>query len=263
MQVAVIGGSVELLDDLVAGGITPYVVEGREVPEVLPEGVRAVPEPMGLIEALAPPRLYLLDISPGEAVDRIIDTAYATMEPGDIVIDMSGSWWCDTLRRARRMHHRALWYVDAYRLVRRSRPLVVAAGAGEAVALAMPFLKAWAAPGTALHVGASGLAHYAQAVEEAVAASVYHTHNEAAQMLQAWPGEAHHEIVDELWPLPDLGAEPGRAPWVLEDALRLEAALPHLGQAVMLGMAEALDEHRRTAVLPKLGAFGLPDEILD
>ena len=50
----------------------------------------------GLLEH---PRLFLLDLPLGRAIDRAIDAAYVFMEPGDVVLDPSGSYWGDTLRR--------------------------------------------------------------------------------------------------------------------------------------------------------------------
>ncbi|MCB1884920.1 MAG: hypothetical protein KDG89_13140 [Geminicoccaceae bacterium] len=263
MQAAVIGGSIDLLSGLVAAGIVPHVVRGRGVPDRLPDGVVAVEAPLDLFAALGPPRVYLMEAPPGPGVDAILEAAYPTMEPGDAVVDLTGSWWCDTLRRCRRMRHRSLWYVDAARLVRGGRPVLVAAGDPGGIGIALPVLAAWAAPGAALHVGGPGLAHFALAVEEAARASIHHAQSEAAQMLQAWPGPADHDRIDALWPLPPPVDAGGRAAWVPEDALRLEASLPHLAQATMLVLAEALDARRPAPVPPKLGPFGLPDEILE
>ena len=54
----------------------------------------------------------MLDLPPGGAIDRVIDAAYVVMEPGDVVVDTSASYWGDTLRRYRRMRHRSCIYVD-------------------------------------------------------------------------------------------------------------------------------------------------------
>ena len=43
------------------------------------------------------------------------------MEPGDVVIDVTPSYWGDTLRRFRRMRHRSLFYVDVA-LIRQTPP---------------------------------------------------------------------------------------------------------------------------------------------
>ncbi len=261
MRIAVIGASTEIIEDLLAADITLCVVKGRDVPDDLPKGTVVVEDSMGLFEAIEPPRLYLLAIGPSPDVDRIIDTAYTTMEPGDVIVDMTGSWWCDTLRRCRRMRGRGFGYVDVARLVRRRRPLAVAAGDAAAVDLVVPLLQRWMPTIAVLPLGTSGLAHYALAIEEGIEASVYQTMNEAAQLIQAWPGSAHHELFDELWPVQDLPAL-GRSAWLMEDAARLEASVPHIAHAVMLNLGETLDERQAATVLPKLGPFGLPEEIL-
>jgi 6-phosphogluconate dehydrogenase (decarboxylating) len=65
-----------------------------------------------LIEHLDEPRLFVLDLPVGPTIDRLIDAAYVIMGPGDVVIDTSASYWCDTLRRYARMRHRSLFYID-------------------------------------------------------------------------------------------------------------------------------------------------------
>ena len=53
----------------------------------------------------------------------------------------------------------------------------------------------------------------------------------------------------------------GRAGWLLDDAVRLEAAVPLTAQALMLTVGEALEAHRSTPPPPR-GAFVHPDDIL-
>ena len=57
-------------------------------------------------------------------------------------------------------------------------------------------------------------------------------------------------------------ATSGRAAWVLDDAVRLEAATPLLANAVMLARAEQLELHETPAALPRLGPYQDPSEIL-
>jgi hypothetical protein len=53
-----------------------------------------------------------------------------------------------------------------------------------------------------------------------------------------------------------------RAAWLLDDAVRLEAAVPLLAQAIMLGQAAALEEARSSPPPPRIGPFVHPDDIL-
>jgi hypothetical protein len=104
-------------------------------------------------EALEHPRVFLLDLEPGPDVDAVIDEAYASMEPGDVVVDLTGSYWCDTLRRYRRMRHRSLYYVDAALIEGTGPSVVLAAGDVRGVEIAAGPLGRLAAPGTLVRAG--------------------------------------------------------------------------------------------------------------
>ena len=91
-----------------------------------------------LFADLDQPRLFLLDLPVGSAIDRVVDAVYVMMEPGDVVIDPSPSYWCDSLRRYRRMRHRSLFYVDVA-LLGLSPPYdILVSGDDKGVALARP-----------------------------------------------------------------------------------------------------------------------------
>lgn len=207
------------------------------------------------------PRLFLLDLPLGQAIDRTIDEAYVVMEPGDIVLDPSRSYWGDTLRRYRRMRHRSLFYVDLAALGAIPGSPILAAGDERGVALVMPLLRHLAGPAVAIRAGGSGAAHYAVQVRAAVATAVRHAVSEGQQLLEAYPNEPEATSVGaQLWPAA-LSTEPGAA-WMLEDAIHLQAAIPLLAHGIMLELGTALDEHRPTDLSPRTGGFVHPDDIL-
>jgi 6-phosphogluconate dehydrogenase len=198
---------------------------------------------------------------PGPDIDRVIDEAYVVMEPGDVVVDPSGSYWGDTLRRFRRMRHRSLFYVDIAFIDSSSGPLILASGDEKGVELARPALEFLASPGRVIHAGGAGAAHYALAVCEGVRTALAHAQSEAQQLFEAFPNELR---VPEVVKATEMGGtEPAtRASWILDDAVRLEAAVPLMAQAVMLEMAAALEEHRSIPPPPRIGPFVHPDDIL-
>jgi 6-phosphogluconate dehydrogenase len=215
-----------------------------------------------LREALAHPRLFFLDLPGGASLDAVLDEAYLVMEPGDAVLDTSGAYWGDTLRRYRRMRHRALFYVDAALLGELPGGTVLAAGDARALALVEPVLERLARPGGAVvRAGGAGAAHYALMVHEAVATATSHALGEARQLLEAYPNAPEAAAVLEgLWP--NAPAPGSRAAWLLDDAVRLQAAVPLLAQGVMLEIAQALDEQRPAEVPERVQGFVHPDEIL-
>ena len=180
-------------------------------------------------------RAYLLDLPPGPGVDEVIDTAYVTMEPGDLVVDATGGYWGDTLRRWRRMRHRSIFYLD---LAEIDGDLLIA-GDGRGVELARPILERLAGAGRLLLAGEAGAAHYAAMVRDGLTTAFAQARSEAQLMLEAYPGGLDAKAVLEYLAPAKVGGR--RAGWLLDDALHLQAAIPTLAQAVMLQLAEDLD----------------------
>ncbi len=214
----------------------------------------------GFLDALDHPRVLLLDCEPGAGVDEVIDEAYTSMEPGDVVVDLSGSYWGDTLRRYRRMRHRSLFYLDAAFVAGDGASALLVAGDARGIELASPVLAVLAGKVPLVHAGEAGAAHFALMLHDAWRTALAHAASEVHQALEAYPNAARPELLQAL--TGGLGASHGpRAAWLLDDAVRLEAATPLLAQAVMLEIATALEE-LRTNPPPPRGPFVHPDDIL-
>ncbi|MFO1039949.1 MAG: NAD(P)-binding domain-containing protein [Geminicoccaceae bacterium] len=263
MHIGLIGQRGSLLGWTREAGLSPVVhapdAARRKV--LAASGVTVVEAYPEYLEAMEGPRVYLLDVEPGETVDATIDEAYVTMEPGDVVLDMTGSYWGDTLRRYRRMRHRSLFYIDLAMVGPTSDRRLLAGGDERAFQVAGPVLDKLAGPSGLVRSGAAGSAHYALMVADAVRTTVAHALSEAHQLLEAYPSPLEvPEVVAALaGPTEPAGT---RAPWLLDDAVRLEAAIPLLAQAVMLELGVALDEHRSEPPPPRVGGFVHPDDIL-
>ncbi|HRY23713.1 MAG TPA: NAD(P)-binding domain-containing protein [Geminicoccaceae bacterium] len=258
MKVGVIGGGGGIAASLQAAGVA---VVGCAAGELAPDhGVERVEAYQDFLEALDYPRRYVLDMPPGAAIDAVIDEAYQTMEPGDVVIDATASYWGDTLRRYRRMRHRSLFYQDIARLAGPDGAALVVSGDAKGLKLTADLLEAWARPDGYRPVAGAGFAHYLAMLEAAATAARRQLAGELNQLVEAYPGEveeaAKAAFCTDLGPL-DLG----RAGWLLDDAVRLEAAVPLTAQALMLTVGEALEAHRSTPPPPR-GAFVHPDDIL-
>jgi 6-phosphogluconate dehydrogenase (decarboxylating) len=211
-----------------------------------------------LFTRLEHPRRVLLDLAAGPEIDALLDEAYPFLEPGDVVIDLTPSWWCDTLRRWRRMRHRALYHVDAARL---ADGVLVVAGDPDGVALAAPVLQRLAgAGGRLLEAGNAAHAHAVAALARALALARAQLQDEAHQLLEALPGIGPVGPLLSALEAADQPAD-GRETWLLDDAVRLDAATPLLAQAVMLARAHALETHEPLLTAPRLGPFVHPDEI--
>lgn len=258
MQVGVIGGGSGLAGSLQRAGLE--VVGCGAGGQAVEAGIPTVDGYAAFLEALDYPRRYVLDLPAGGLIDAVIDEAYQTMEPGDVVIDPTASYWGDTLRRYRRMRHRSLFYQDVACIGARNGPALVVAGDAKGLALSRDLLEAWARPGTLKAVAGAGFAHYLAMVEAAAELARNALSSDVAQLVEAYPGEVSTEDKRAFCP-PHETAAVGRAGWVLDDAVRLEAAVPLIAQALMQGLGEALEAHVSTPPPPR-GAFVHPDDIL-
>jgi 6-phosphogluconate dehydrogenase len=209
--------------------------------------------------AMPAPRVWLWDLPLAAELDRLLDEASAAMEPGDVIVDASGSWWCDTLRRARRLRHRALWLLDLAEISAPCGQSWIVGGDADGFAIAEPVLLRLATPWPVRRIGSVGAAHFLRAVQDAVEAALAQAQSEAVQLAEAWPGELDCEFARALWPADT--AAIGREAWIPDDALRLEASVPLLAQAAMLRLADRLEEHRSEPPPPRCGPFVTPEAL--
>jgi 6-phosphogluconate dehydrogenase len=225
---------------------------------------------MGLIEAqrledlrelLKPPRVVLLYVPAGEAVDGVLESLLPVLERGDVVVDGGNSYWGDSQRRHQRLAGAGLRFVDAgtsggIEGALRGACFMVG-GDADAVGIVEPLLRPLAVEGGFVHAGAAGAGHFTklvhngiefgmlQAIGEGVALLERHPDGLPVQkILQAW----RHGSVIRSWlvdlmankhgdesgldHVPPLVEDTGEVNWLLQDALRLEVPVPVIAQAV-------------------------------
>jgi 6-phosphogluconate dehydrogenase len=256
VRAGIIGRADRLAPRLAAAGLEPVA---HAAARGAPSGAAASYQE--LAELLDHPRLFLLDLEPGPEIDRLVDEAYTVMEPGDVVVDLTGSYWGDTLRRYRRMRHRSLFYLDAAFIPGPRSSRLLLAGDERALALSAPLLSRLAGEGGLIVAGGAGAAHYGLMLHEAWRTALNQAASEVHQAIEAFPNGARSEILEVITQPPASGPS-DRAAWLLDDAVRLEAATPLLAQAVMLEIATALEELRTIPPPQRVGPFVHPDELL-
>ncbi|MCS6877593.1 MAG: NAD(P)-binding domain-containing protein [Geminicoccaceae bacterium] len=262
MRVVLLGALDAWLSRTIAAGLAPLArasdLEAAGAAER--RGVEPIADLAELVVRLSPPRFFLLD-APPDRVDAVIDEASRAIEPGDVVLDCARSWWCDTLRRHRRLRHRALHHLDVAEARGPAGPLLLVGGRPDAVALARPLLETLARPGRMVVAGGPGAAHWAGEVTAALATARARAESEARALLEAFPGGLDAEAVAAALGFGETAAD-GRAAWLPDDALRLQAPAPLLALAAMQRLEEALEELEDDPPPPRLGPFAWPREIL-
>jgi 6-phosphogluconate dehydrogenase len=120
-------------------------------------------------EQLKPPRVVLLYIPAGRAVDDILDGLAQSSEPGDIVADGGNSYWGDSIRRQRRLRTTGIQFVDVGTSDgARHGACFMVGGERAAVTHVEPLLRALATDRGYVHAGPPGAGHFVKLVHNGI-----------------------------------------------------------------------------------------------
>lgn len=230
--------------------------------ELRAAGLVEVGDAQGLARELARPRVVLLYIPAGAAIDEWLDALEGVLERGDIVVDGGNSYWGDSMRRGRRLEARGLSFIDLGTSGgvegARHGACFMAGGEREPVARLEPILRQLAVEGGFVHAGPIGAGHFTklvhngiefgmlQAIGEGVALlEGYRERLDVAAVLECW----RHGSVIRSWLVDLMSAayaeagglertppyveDTGEVSWLVDDALHMEVATPVIAQAVI------------------------------
>lgn len=254
------------------GGLTHLALEkGLRVVGFSRSGAPRALTEAGLIEIkmaaefrarLSPPRVVLLYIPAGRAVDAVLDTLSETLEAGDVVADGGNSYWGDSIRRHRRLHDRGLHFVDLGTsggvAGARSGACFMAGGEQQALAVVEPIVKLLAVADGYVHAGPPGAGHFVKLVHNGVEFGMlqaiaegfellthYHDHLNITAVLECWGrgsvirswlvellADAHRTDPGLKTPTSYI-EDTGEVNWLVADALRMEVSVPVIAQSVM------------------------------
>jgi 6-phosphogluconate dehydrogenase len=268
-----------------------YRVVGLTKHGVPDELVHAGVIPAGAIADLKPPlsrpRIVLLYVPAGPAIDDIIGELESALSEGDVIIDGGNSYWGDSILRHHRLRQHGLRFVDlgtsGGTSGARFGACFMAGGDAETISLVEPVLRDLAVEGGWVHAGGPGAGHFVKLVHNGIEFGMlqaigegldllkhFHEQLPIADVLRCW----RHGSVIRSW-LMDLmeGAyrdkkldvssyveDTGEVNWLVEDALRMEVAIPAIAISVMQLIASR-DEQRnwaRAIALMRHGFGGHP-----
>jgi 6-phosphogluconate dehydrogenase len=152
-------------------------------------GGRHVDSLARLVAALPAPRLVWAQL-PAGVVDDLLATLQHLLEEGDVLLDASESYYCDTLRRVEPFAEAGVHLVDigvsGGSWSRTQGYALLVGGTDEAVAKVRPVLDALAEDGERgwAHVGGPGTGHFARMVQEGVQYGVAQAIAEGVAMLE-------------------------------------------------------------------------------
>ncbi|MDE6180590.1 MAG: decarboxylating NADP(+)-dependent phosphogluconate dehydrogenase [Phocaeicola sp.] len=141
------------------------------------KGIIGSNELTGFVEALKSPRVILLMVQAGAAVDELIDSLFPLLDKGDIIIDGGNSYFEDTERRVKTLYDKGMYFVGCGISGGEEGALhgasVMPGGAQEAWLIVRPILRSIAAKaedGTPCceWIGPGGAGHYVKMVHNGI-----------------------------------------------------------------------------------------------
>ena len=217
----------------------------------------------GLRERLAAPRIVLVYVPAGPAVDSVLDELCGALEPGDLLVDGGNSYWGDSMRRQARLRERGFRFVDLGTSGgwsgARHGACFMAGGEEEDFRLLEPLLRPLAVPEGVLHAGPPGAGHFVKLVHNGIEFGMLQAIGEGVDLLlhSGFPldmGAVLHnwnhgsvirswlvELMEQAWKergglesVPSYVEDTGEVDWLVSDALHLEVPIPVIGQAVQM-----------------------------
>lgn len=258
-------------------------------PELTAAGLVAAADLEALCAALEPPRAIFLYVPAGPVVDSLLGELASAIEPGDVLIDAGNSYWGDSIRRHARLAERDILFCDLGTSGgisgAREGACFMIGGEREAVERVEPLLVELAVEGGYVHAGPPGAGHFAKLVHngiefgmlEAIGEGVellerYRDRLDVAEILGAWRHgsvirswlvdllEAGYRERGGLADIPAYVEDTGEVNWLVDDAMRMEVAVPVIAQAVMQLLASrgGGEQAARAVALMRHGFGGHP-----
>ena len=226
-------------------------------------GLVEIPNFSGFGAELRPPRLILLYIPAGPAVDAVLDKLGDALAPGDVVVDGGNSYWGDSIRRHQRLRNKGLHLVDAgtsggLHGARHGAAFMVG-GEREAVQRVEPVLRALSEQRESfVHAGPPGAGHFVKLVHNGIEFGMlqaiaegfdllmhHHQPLEIGPVLECWgKGSVIRSwllsLLTEAYKTDPGLQQPssfiedtGEVNWLVSDAMRMEVPVPVIAQSVM------------------------------
>ena len=187
-------------------------------------------------DCLKPPRIVLLYIPAGPAVDELLESLRGVLQPGDVIADGGNSYWGDSIRRHSRLKKQGFDFIDLGTSGgpsgARSGASFMAGGESPAVAKIEPVVRALFGMLQAISEGFDLLTRYHQPLDIGAVLECWRHGSVIRSWLIELLTEAYKSDPDLQQPSSYI-EDTGEVNWLVADALRMEAPIPVIAQSVM------------------------------
>jgi len=254
--------------------------------ELRKEGVELSTDINELAKLLHPPRIVFLYVPAGPIVDRVLAELVDVLDKGDVIVDGGNSHFRDSQVRQRRLSGHGIGYVDCGTSGglegARWGACFMVGGETSPVKIVEPILKTLAVPEGYIHVDQPGAGHFAklvhngiefgmlQAIGEGFAllakseyeidiGALFHTWAHGS-VIRGWLVELMERGLAKKKSVADVSSyveDTGEVNWLIEEALRMEVAIPVISLSVMaLFRSRDVDNDAAKAVAIMRHEFG-------
>jgi 6-phosphogluconate dehydrogenase len=215
-----------------------------------------------LVSKLPKPRIILMFVPAGKTVDEIIDEIVPLLSRGDVLADCGNSYWGDSIRRYQHINETGIHFVDCGTSGgiegARHGACFMIGGDVEAAQIIQPVLKDLAEEGGYVYAGKPGAGHFVKLVHNGIEFGMlqsigegmallakYHDQLDIAAILECWEnGSVIRSWLVELMRrqlqeqnglnnIPSYIEDTGEVNWLINDALKMDVAIPVIAQSVM------------------------------
>ena len=166
-------------------------------------GIRWVDAPAAFAEVLKPPRVVIIMVPAGPAVDKAIEAVAPAISPQDVLIDGGNTLYKDSVRRAADLESRGIRFLDAgvsggvWGL--ENGFCLMVGGDTDAYATAEPVFRDLAPQNGCAHVGPAGAGHFAKMVHNGIEYGMLQAYAEGFEILQSSQYDFDLAQLARLW----------------------------------------------------------------
>jgi 6-phosphogluconate dehydrogenase len=208
------------------------------------------------------PRIIFLSLPAGPIIDKVIEELLFYVDDGDIIIDGGNSYYRDSIRRAKELGRKGIYFVDCGTsggvIGARKGASFMVGGKKEAIQLCSLILERLSVKGGFIHCGKSGSGHFVKLVHNGIEFGMLQAIGEGVELMQKSNFDLNLKEIFEMWShgtvirswliklmakgldeldgikdVPDYIEDTGEVNWLVQEAINKEIPIPIITQSII------------------------------
>ena len=183
--------------------VVAYNRSAQAVRKAEKAGARGAYSLQAFCSALQSPRVILLMVPAGPAVDAVLAGLKPHLKKGDIVIDGGNSNYLDSVRRAKELAKKNIYYLDCGTsgglTGARNGACLTIGGEEKIYRRLLPLWRAIACKNGFLYCGPSGAGHYVKTVHNGIEYGLLQAYGEGFELLHKSPYKLDLPAIASVW----------------------------------------------------------------